>query len=387
MVEPAHGMTSPPAEPDDSTASVEASATSAATLTATAPATRRRRPPLHLMSPFRIGFVGTLGALVAYGLAQAIIQARSVLVLLVVAMFIALGLNPVVEFLIRRKLRRGLSVVLVFIAVLVVLGLVGFAVVPVVSEQITNLIKSAPSMLQDLLGDRRIKAFNDRFQLVSKAQQALSSGSLVQQLFGGILGAGKIVLGAVFSGVTLLILTLYFLASLPAIKNAIYRLTPASSRARVRVLEDTIFAQISAFISGTFVVAMIAGTLSFIFLLIVGLSEYALALALVIAVFDIIPLIGATIGAIIVCIVAFVDSTAVGIAAVIFYVAYQLFENYVLQPRVFKRAVDVPGALVVIAALIGAALLGVVGALLAVPVAAALLMLLRDVAQPRLDAG
>ena len=152
-------------------------------------------------------------------------------------------------------------------------------------------------------------------------------------------------------------------------------------------MEDTIFAQISAFISGTFVVAMIAGTLSFLFLLIVGLSEYALALALVIAVFDIIPLIGATIGAIIVCIVAFVESTGVGIAAVIFYVAYQLFENYVLQPRVFKRAVDVPGALVVIAALIGAALLGVVGALLAVPVAAALLMLLRDVAQPRLDAG
>jgi len=198
-----------------------------------------------------------------------------------------------------------------------------------------------PSMLQDLLGDRRIKAFNDRFQLISKAQQAFSSGSLMQQLFGGLLGAGKVVLGAVFSGVTLLILTLYFLASLflaslPTIKNAIYRLTPASSRARVRVLEDTIFAQISAFISGTFVVAMIAGILSFIFLLIVGLSDYGLALALLIAAFDIIPLIGATIGAIIVCIVAFVDSTAVGIAAVIFYVAYQLFENYVLQPRVFR---------------------------------------------------
>jgi len=198
-----------------------------------------------------------------------------------------------------------------------------------------------PSMLQDLLGDRRIKAFNDRFQLISKAQQAFSSGSLMQQLFGGLLGAGKVVLGAVFSEVTLLILTLYFLASLflaslPTIKNAIYRLTPASSRARVRVLEDTIFAQISAFISGTFVVAMIAGILSFIFLLIVGLSDYGLALALLIAAFDIIPLIGATIGAIIVCIVAFVDSTAVGIAAVIFYVAYQLFENYVLQPRVFR---------------------------------------------------
>ena len=132
--------------------------------------------------------------------------------------------------------------------------------------------------------------------------------------------------------------------------------------------------------------ALIAGTLSFIFLLIVGLSEYALALAVLVAVLDIIPLIGATIGAVVVCIVAFVDSPGAGIAAVIFYIAYQQFENYVLQPRVFKKAVNIPGALVVIAALIGGALLGVVGALLAVPVAAALL-LLREVAQPRLDTG
>ena len=223
--------------------------------------------------------------------------------------------------------------------------------------------------------------------MISKAQQLLTSGSLVQQVFGGILAAGKVVLGAVFSGLTMLLLTLYFLASLPAIKGAIHRLTPASSRARVRLLEETIFGQISAYISGTFIVAVVAGTLSFIFLLIVGLSEYALALAVLVGVLDIIPLIGATIGAVVVCIVAFVDSPGAGIAAVIFYVAYQQFENYVLQPRVFKKAVNIPGALVVIAALIGGALLGVVGALLAVPVAAALLLLLREVAQPRLDTG
>ncbi|CAA9412343.1 MAG: Uncharacterized UPF0118 membrane protein [uncultured Propionibacteriaceae bacterium] len=339
------------------------------------------------MSPLRIGFTGTIGALAAYGLAQATIQARSVLILLVVAMFIALGLSPLVEFLTRRGVKRGLAVLIVFLAVMTVLGLAGFAIVPVFSEQITNLVRNGPEILQNLLRNPQIRGLNDRYQIITKAQGFLTSGGLVQQLFGGLLGAGRIVLGAVFSGVTLLILTLYFLASLPTIKNAIYRLAPASRRAHVRHLEDQIFRQIAAYISGTFVVAVIAGVLSFIFLQIIGLGEYALALAVVVALLDIIPMVGAGIAAVIVTIVAFVHSPGAGIAALIFYLFYQQFENYVVQPRVFKKAVDIPGAVVVIAALIGGTLLGVVGALLAVPVAAAVLLILREVIQPRLDAS
>ncbi len=347
----------------------------------------RTRPPLTSMSPLRIGFTGTIGALAAYGLAQATIQARSVLILLVVAMFIALGLSPLVEFLTRRGVKRGLAVLIVFLAVMTVLGLAGFAIVPVFSEQITNLVRNGPEILQNLLRNPQIRGLNDRYQIITKAQGFLTSGGLVQQLFGGLLGAGRIVLGAVFSGVTLLILTLYFLASLPTIKNAIYRLAPASRRAHVRHLEDQIFRQIAAYISGTFVVAVIAGVLSFIFLQIIGLGEYALALAVVVALLDIIPMVGAGIAAVIVTIVAFVHSPGAGIAALIFYLFYQQFENYVVQPRVFKKAVDIPGAVVVIAALIGGTLLGVVGALLAVPVAAAVLLILREVIQPRLDAS
>jgi predicted PurR-regulated permease PerM len=339
------------------------------------------------MGPLRVGFTGTIGALIAYGLAQAAIQARSVLVLLVVAMFIALGLSPLVDLLTRRKVKRGLAVVLVFLIVVVVLGLAGFAIVPVFSDQISALVQRSPQILQDLLRNPQVRGLNDRFQVITKAQELLSSGTLVQQLFGGILGAGRVVLGAVFSGVTLLILTLYFLASLPTIKNAIYRLAPASRRARIKALDDQIFRQISAYISGTFVVALIAGVSSFIFLKIIGLGEYALALAVVIALLDIIPLVGATIAAAIICVVAFVHSPGAGIAAVIFYLIYQQLENYVIQPRVFRRAVDIPGAAVVIAALLGGALLGVVGALLAVPVAAAVLLVLREVIQPRLDAS
>lgn len=339
------------------------------------------------MSPLRIGFTATIGALVAYGLAQAVIQARSVLVLLVVAMFIALGLSPLVDFLTRRRVKRGLAVLIVFLAVIVVIGLAGFAIVPVFSAQITTLVQNGPDILQDLLRNPQVRGLNDRYQVVTRAQEFLGSGSLVQRAFGGVLGAGRVVLGAVFSSVTLLILTLYFLASLPTIKNAIYKLAPVSRRERVRALDDQIFRQITAYISGTFVVALIAGVLSFIFLQIIGLGEYALALAVLVAVLDIIPMIGATLAAVIVTIVAFVHSPGAGIAALIFYLIYQQFENYVVQPRVFKKAVDIPGAVVVIAALVGAALLGIVGALLAVPVAAALLLILREVIQPRLDAS
>jgi predicted PurR-regulated permease PerM len=348
---------------------------------------QRRRTSLALMSPFRVGFVGTLGVLVAYGLSRAVVEARSILVLIVVALFIALGLNPIVEFLMRRGVRRGLSVLATFLLVLVVLGLALFAVVPVFVEQITTLVTSAPTILQDLLRNPQVRALNDRFQVITRAQEFLTSGGLIQRLFGGILGAGAVVLGAVFSGLTLLILTLYFLASLPSIKVVIYRLSPASHRSRVRMLADTIFKQISSFISGAFVVALIAGICSFIFLMIVGLSEYAIALAVLVAVLDIIPLIGATIAAVVICIIAFVQSPTIGVAAVVFYLFYQQFENYVVQPRVFKKAVNVPGAVVVIAALVGGTLLGVVGALLAVPVAAAILLLMREVAQPRLDAS
>lgn len=339
------------------------------------------------MSPFRVGFVGALGVLVAYALAQAVIRAQSVVILIVVALFIALGLNPLVRGLVQRGLKRGLAILVVLLAVMVVVALALFAIVPVFAEQIGNLITAAPGILQDTLRNPQVNALNERYQLITKAQEFVSSGSLVSRVFGSLLGAAGAVLGAVFSGFTLLILALYFLVSLPAIGNAIVHLAPASRRDRASYLTDQIFGRISAYISGTFVVAVIAGVLSYIFLLIVGLGEFALALAVLVAVLDIIPLIGATLGAIVVVIIGFVESPTVGIACLIFYALYQQFENYVVQPRVFKKAVDVPGVLVVIAALIGGALLGIIGALLAVPVAAVALLILREVAQPRLDAS
>ena len=131
---------------------------------------------------------------------------------------------------------------------------------------------------------------------------------------------------------------------------------------------------------------MCAGLSSLIFLFIVGLGEYAVALAFVVMLLDVIPLIGATIGAVIVCAIAFATDVQAGILCVIFYVIYQQVENYVLYPRVMSKSVDIPGAVTVIAALVGAALLGVIGALLAIPTAAAILLITREVLVRRQDA-
>jgi predicted PurR-regulated permease PerM len=142
--------------------------------------------------------------------------------------------------------------------------------------------------------------------------------------------------------------------------------------------------RIGGFVSGALSVAFIAGLTSYIFLSIVGMP-FALALALFVAVLDLIPLIGATIAAVVVSLVGFTESVTVGVVCIAFYVAYQQFENYVVYPRVMRRAVDVPAPLTVVAVLLGGALLGVVGALLAIPIAAALLLVLRQVAIPRMD--
>jgi predicted PurR-regulated permease PerM len=181
------------------------------------------------------------------------------------------------------------------------------------------------------------------------------------------------------------LLTLYFLASLETTKNANYKLAPASRRERVSVLGDRVIHNIGGYVSGAFIVAMCAGISSLIFLFAVGLSEYAVALAFVVTVLDVIPMIGATIGAVIVTAIAFANDIKIGIACAIFYVIYQQIENYVIYPRVMRRSVDVPGAVTVIAALIGAALLGVVGALLAIPTAAAVLLVMREVVVKRQD--
>ncbi|MDN5726933.1 MAG: AI-2E family transporter [Propionibacteriales bacterium] len=342
-------------------------------------------PPLHRQSPFRIGFLFTVGAVLALLLAWTMVVAQSVLIIILLAFFLALGLSPVVTMIERMGLPRWLAVAVVVLAGLGLLSLAVWAVVPVFTKQITTLINEGPALLSSLRDNPELRSLDDRFQVITKASEFLASRDLATQAFGGVLGAGQVLVSTVVSVITMTVLTLYFLATLPSIKRAIYRLSPASRRERLRYLADEIFERVGAYLSGLFVIVTLAGTGTMIFLLIAGLGEYALALAVVVAIVDFVPLVGPTIGLVIVTTVCFVSSPQQGIAALCYYIIYTQFEAYFIYPRVMSRSVSVPGVVTITAALLGGTLLGVVGGLIAIPTAAIILLLLREVVQPRLD--
>ncbi|SDQ94910.1 Predicted PurR-regulated permease PerM [Thermostaphylospora chromogena] len=333
-------------------------------------------------NPFMFGFTAALGVLTALALAQAVVSARSVIVLVVVALFLAVGLNPVVEFLMRRGLARRLAILIVFIAVIAFFVLFGWAIVPPVSRESAEFARAVPGYIQELLANPTIKRLDDDYGLLARLQDYITSGDLGATIAGGIVGAGAVVLGAAFSGVTLLVLTLYFLGSLPSIKEYLLSLVPRSRRARTRELTDQILDGIGGYVAGSALISVIAGAVAWVFLTVAGV-EYALALALVIAVCALIPLVGATIGAVVVSGVGFLQSVPLGIACAIFFTVYQQIENYLIYPRVMKRSVDVTPAVTVIAALFGGTLLGIAGALIAIPTAAAIALVIREVVIPR----
>lgn len=329
------------------------------------------------------GFLIGIGLLTAYLVLTLIQSIGSILVLVVVAMFLAAGLNPAVEFLMRRRFPRSLAVLAVIIAVLVTLVLFVVALVPVISDQVAAIIDRVPAWLQELQQNRQIKKLDARWDVVAKVEEFVTDGKFAGALFGGVVGFGKAIVSLLTSTFLVFVLTLYFVSGLAPIKRAMWNLAPASKRERVSELGDRIFDNVGAYVFGAFLVALCAGITSLVFLLVVGLGEYAVALAAVVAVLDVIPMIGATIGALIVTAIGFATDPKIGIACVIFYIIYQQVENYIVYPRVMQRSFDLPGWAIVIAALVGSALLGVVGALLAIPTAAAISMIVKEVWLPR----
>ena len=193
-------------------------------------------------------------------------------------------------------------------------------------------------------------------------------------------------LSAVTNSLIVIVLMIYFLASLPSIKHAAYSLAPASRRPRVSELGDRIIRSTGAYVAGAFVVAICAGISTLIFSFVVGLGEYAFALAFVVGLFSLIPVVGAFVSGALMTLLALTISPTVALVALIYYIAYQQFESYVIYPRIMKKSVDLPGSVTVVAALVGGSLMGIIGALLAVPVAAALLLLHREVFLRRQDA-
>jgi predicted PurR-regulated permease PerM len=345
--------------------------------------------PLRGFSPFRTGFMAALGVAGAYVLLRAVVAVQEVIILVVVAAFLAVGLDPAVGFLMRRAgLRRGYATAAVIGGLLIFFGGFVAAAVQPIADQATDLVHQFPSYLDRLQrGNGFLADLNQRYHLVDQLRRRAEAGpTLGLAAIGGVVGVGKAVLSAVFSVVTGTILTTYFLANLHGIKRGMLRLVPRSRRPRVGLITDEVLRRIGGYVLGNLATSLVAGLTAFIYLEIVRVP-YALALALLVAILDLVPLVGATIAAVIVTIVAFFVSPAVGIATGLYFIAYQQFENYILVPRVMKRTVDVSPLATIVAALIGGTLLGVVGALLAIPAAATVSLLIGEVVYPRQDEG
>jgi predicted PurR-regulated permease PerM len=342
-------------------------------------------PPLSRSAPFYRGFLAALGVLAAIAFGLAVREAVSVLELVLVSAFLAVGLNPIVELAIRHSWRRAWAVLVVALLFLGVVTVVVITVGGVLRTQILHLIDDAPRLLGDLRHNRTLANLDRKYHIISDLQHKIESPNFAQQTFGGIFNVGLSVLHTVAAVVVVFVLTLYFLSALPTLKRSIYALAPASRRERIGHLGDEILRRVGRYVIGAFLVALLAGTMSLIFLFIAGLGQYALPLALLVGLLDLVPLVGSITGAGIVTIVAFANSLSTGIAAVVFYIVYETLEGYVIYPRVMRSSIDVPEYVTIVAVLLGGAIEGVLGALIALPLAAALLLLVREVWVRRQD--
>lgn len=334
--------------------------------------------PLSRRSPFVVAFVATLGVAVSAALVEGVIRAWSVLVLMLLSAFIAVGLDPVVSWLVARGWRRALAVTVVLLgAVAVLAGFVATAV-PAISTEYRHLSTQVPHLLHNL--QRRHDAIGHAARNIHLTSTTVSRAISYR----GAVKAGELVLSAIVSTLTVVVLTAYFLANLPAIKRAAYRLAPRQRRARVGLLTDEILRLVGGYLLGNLITSGVAGAAMTVFLLAIGVPD-AFFLGLLVALFDLIPMIGAPVAGVVVALVALSKSLPTAIAVVAFTLIFRVLEDYLLSPRVMRATVEIAPVLTVVGVLLGGALLGILGALLAVPVAAALDLIRKEVLQPRLD--
>jgi predicted PurR-regulated permease PerM len=344
--------------------------------------------PIDRGHPFYFGFIATVGALTAFVLMRALASASQVFVLILVALFLATGLNPAVEAIRKRGVSRTTAVSIIFTSVILLVIAFGALVVPPLVSQLTHLIESAPALLNQLKDNATIANINTQYGIIDSLQNKLSEvtsdGTLLFSAFGGVIGVGKSVLSGTFTALTILVLTLYFITSLPQAVDLGLKFVPASRRPRVALLTEAVIARVGAFVGSQILVSALAAIFMTLMALVLGLPS-PIAIGIIIFVCGLVPLIGHFIGSAIYTIIALTQSVSIGVIAFISYVVYVQIENYILTPKIMKRSLNVPGAVTIISALIGTSLLGLVGGLLAVPIAASVILILEEVVFPRAE--
>jgi predicted PurR-regulated permease PerM len=339
-------------------------------------------------SPFFIGMTAAAGVAVTYGVVVLLIHARSVLILIGLALFIAASLDPAVSVISRlrvagRNVPRGVAVLVVLVGVLAVIGGFLAAAVPPMAAQATALVHEMSHYMHELQDhNSALGRLNVKYHIQQRVTSIISSRG--SSLIGGVLGAGELVLSTASSILLVLVFSAYFLASLPKTKLFAYRLVPQSRRPRTILIGDEILAKVGAYMLGNVITSLIAGLGTFFWMLAFGIP-YPVLLAMLVALLDLIPVVGSTAGGAIVTLVALTVSLPVAIGTLAFYIAYRLAEDYLIVPRVIGRTVRVPAIVSMASVLVGGVLLGIIGALVAIPVAASIRLLLQEVTFRRLD--
>jgi predicted PurR-regulated permease PerM len=350
---------------------------------------------MKIQNAFRIGLIGTLGVGVGLLILMSIASLSTIIAYIGAALFLALGLDPAISWLERRGLPRWAAILIVMTAVGLVVAALVLAVVPIIVDQVSQLVDQVPFIVARVNSQDWLEGLQEQFpqvpvdeisqQVTTAITEFVTNPEKLSELAGGVL-AVAIALGAgLFAIVIVFILTLYFAASLNGMKRATYQLVPASKRERFADLTEQISQSVGRYVAGQVSLAACNGVLSFIFLSIIQ-APFPAVLAFLAFLFSLVPLVGTVTGSIIivlVCLIPGLGSPLTALAAAIYYLIYMQVEAYVLSPRIMNRAVKVPGALVVIAALAGGALLGILGALIAIPVAASFLLIIKQVVIPR----
>ena len=334
-------------------------------------------------SPFFVGMFGAAGVAVTYGAIQLLGDARGVLILIGLAIFLAVGLEPAVVALVRHRVPRSAAVLITLLVIILVVGGFLAAAIPALVTQGSQIVKNIPVWAKEANDHHSLLGrLNDQFHLETRIQSIISTSST--DIADGVVGAGKVVFSAVTDTLIVVVLMIYFLADMPRIRRTVYRLFPQSRRPRAILIGDDIASKVGGYVLGNFIVSLVAGVLTYGWLLIFGVP-YAFLLSIMVALLDLVPVVGSTVAGVVVALVALTVSLPVCLATIAFFVVYRLLEDYLLVPKVIGRAVEVPALVTVVSVLIGGALLGIIGALVAIPAAAALLLIVREVLVPSQD--
>jgi predicted PurR-regulated permease PerM len=339
--------------------------------------------------PLVVAFVATLGVLGALLIGSAIGSIATILAYIVLALFVALGLDPVVRRLERTGMKRGAGIAIVFVSFAILVALFLIFVLPPVVAQIVDFIVSIPQAMADIQESAWFLSLSDDIQVtlgagLDQLSTSLADPQTVATIGGGALAVGLGVASFISASFIVVALTLYFLASLTAMKQALYALAPARNRPRLADMTERITGSVGGALIGSVILSSINASVVFVLHLLIGLPFPAL-MAMIAFVITLIPLFGSVIFWILATGIALFSSPTQALIFGIAYLIYIQLESYVVSPRVMTRAIAIPAALVLIGALVGGALAGVLGVLLALPVMASLLLIIREVVVPKQD--